>query len=131
MQLCPNTATSWWGNLRLPSRACKFSSSLADKAYTACGEAASTLHALLQVYQAKALKGLHEDSTDPGIMQELHAAMDLALWATKVTARSLGVWFLNTPVCQACHFADTIENFAQQFSVVQKQTEAIKYILPP
>ncbi len=157
MQLCPKTATSWRGNPRLPSRACKFSSSLADKAYTACGEAASALHAmaLLQVYQAKALKELHEGSSDPGVMQELRTATDLALRATKVTARSLGramstlvvqerhLWlnladmrepdkvrFLNAPVCQAGLFGDTVENFAQQFSVAQKQTEAIKHILP-
>ncbi len=157
MQLCPKTATSWRGNPRLPSRACKFSSSLVGKAYTACGKAASTLHAmaLLQVYQARALKELHEGSSDPGVMQKLHTAMDLALRATKVTARSLGqamstlvvqerhLWlnladmrepdkvrFLNAPVCQAGLFGDAVENFAQQFSVAQKQTEAIKHILP-
>ncbi len=157
IQLCPKTATSWRGNPRLPSRACKFSSSLVGKAYTACGEAASTLHAmaLLQVYQARALKELHEGSSDPGVMQELHTAMDLALRVTKVTTRSLGqamstlvvqerhLWlnladmrepdkvrFLNAPVCQAGLFGDAVENFAQQFSVAQKQTEAIKHILP-
>ncbi len=88
-------------------------------------------------------------------MQELRTATDLALRATKVTARSLGramstlvvqerhLWlnladmcepdkvrFLNAPVCQAGLFGDTVENFAQQFSVAQKQTEAIKHILP-
>ncbi len=157
MQLCPKTATSWRGNPHLPSRACKFSSSLAGKAYTACGEAASTLHAmaLLQVYQAKALKELHEGSSDPGVMQELRTATDLALRVTKVTARSLGramstlvvqerhLWlnladmrepdkvrFLNAPVCQAGLFGDAVESFAQQFSAAQKQTEAIKHILP-
>ncbi|KAI2650661.1 Uroporphyrinogen decarboxylase [Labeo rohita] len=69
MRLCPKTSNSWRGNPRLPSRACKFSSSLAVKAYTACGEAASALHAmaLLQVHQAKALQELHEGSSDPGL----------------------------------------------------------------
>ncbi len=92
MQLCTKTATSWWGNPHLASRVCKFSSALAGKAYTACGEATSDLHAmaLLQVYQAKALKELHEGSFNPGVMQELRTVMDLALRATKVTARSLG-----------------------------------------
>ncbi|KAI2645082.1 ORF V: Enzymatic polyprotein [Labeo rohita] len=135
MQLCPKTANSWWGNPRLPSRACKFSSSLAGKAYTACGEATSALHAmaLLQVHQAKALKELHEGSSDPGVMQELQAATDLALRATKVTARSLDrvmstlvvqerhLWlnladmrkpdkvrFFNAPVCQAGLFGDAL-----------------------
>ncbi len=46
--------------------------------------------ALLQTYQAKALKQLYEGSSDPGLMQELRTATDLALRATKVTARSLG-----------------------------------------
>ncbi len=47
MQLCPKTAPFWQGNLRLHFRACKFSSSLAGKAYTACGEATSALHAMV------------------------------------------------------------------------------------
>ncbi len=41
---------------------------------------------LLQVYQAKALKELHEGSSDPWVMQKLHTAADL----TEATARSLG-----------------------------------------
>ncbi len=86
MQLCPRSASTCRGNLRLPSKACKFSSVLMAKAYGAAGQAASTLHAmaLLQVYQAKALKELHEGSSDPGLMQELRTATDLALQVTKV-----------------------------------------------
>ncbi len=92
MQLCPQGAAAWRGNPRLPSRACKFSSALTAKAYGAAGQAASALHAmaLLQVHQAKALKQLHEGDADPGVMQELRTATDLALRATKVTARALG-----------------------------------------
>ncbi len=46
---------------------------LAAKAYSAAGQADSALHAIaiLQVHQAKALKQMHEGSTDPGLMQEL------------------------------------------------------------
>ncbi|KAI2663817.1 Gag-Pol polyprotein [Labeo rohita] len=104
-----------------PSRACEFSSALAGRTYHAAGQAATALHAMatLQVYQAKVLKHLHERGSDQGAMEELRAATDFALRATKVTARSLG-----RP------FGDTVEDFAQQFSVVQKQTEAIKHILP-
>ncbi len=88
MQLCPQSAATWRGNPRLPSRACKFSSALTAKAYSAAGQAASALHAmaLLQVHQAKALKQLHEGGADPGVLQELRTATDLALRATKVTA---------------------------------------------
>ncbi|KAL0149660.1 hypothetical protein M9458_055035, partial [Cirrhinus mrigala] len=126
-------------------------------AYRAAGQAATALHAMatLQVYQAKALKELHRGSPDQVVMQELRAATDLALRETKVTARSLGqvmstlvvqerhLWlnlvqmadvdkarFLAAPVSQAGLFGDTVEDFAQQFSAVQKQTEAIKHILP-
>ncbi len=62
MQLCPQGAAAWRGNPRLPFRACKFSSALTAKAYSAAGQAASALHAmaLLQVHQAKVLKQLHE-----------------------------------------------------------------------
>ncbi len=157
MQLCPRTASTWRGNPLLPSRACRHSSALTGSAYAACGEAASALHAmaLLQVHQAKALRDLHEGGYDPGVLSELRTATDLALRATKVTARSLGramstmvvqerhLWlcladmkevdkarFLNAPVSQTGLFGDAVENFAQQFSAAQKQTEAIRHILP-
>ncbi len=157
MQLCPRTASTWHGNPLLPSRACRHSSALTGSAYTACGEAASALHAmaLLQVHQAKALRDLHEGGHYPEVLSELRTATDLALRATKFTARSLGramstmvvqerhLWlcladmkeadkarFLNAPVSQTCLFGDAVENFAQQFSAAQKQTEAIRHILP-
>ncbi len=153
MQLCPQGAAAWRGNPRLPSRACKFSSALTAKANGAAGQAASALHAmaLLQVHQAKALKQLHEGDADPGVLQELRTATDLALRATKVTAWALGqmmstlvvqerhLWltlvdmrksdkhrFLDSPISQAGLFGDAVEDFAQQFSAAQKQTEAIR-----
>ncbi len=100
--------------------------------------------AILQVHQAKALKQVHEGSTDPGLMQELRTATDFALRATKVTARSLGK-AMSTMVVQEHHLwlnlAEMKEGrwqgtlsrrlgFAQQFSAVQQQTEAIQHILP-
>ncbi|KAI2649176.1 hypothetical protein H4Q32_020398 [Labeo rohita] len=123
VHLCPRGAATWRDRPHLPSRACKFSSALAGRAYHAAGHAATALHAMatLQVYQAKVLKHLHEKDPDQGAMEELRAATDFALRATKVTARSLG---------QGGLFGDTVEDFAQQFSAVQKQTEAIKHILP-
>ncbi len=157
MQLCPQGAAAWRGNPRLPSRACKFSSALTAKAYSAAGQAASALHAmaLLQVHQAKALKQLHEGGADPAGLQELRTATDLALRATKVTARALGqtmstlvvqerhLWltladmresdkhrFLDSPISQAGLFGEAVEGFAQQFSAAQQQTEAFRHILP-
>ncbi|KAL0152834.1 hypothetical protein M9458_051861, partial [Cirrhinus mrigala] len=90
--LCPQNAATWRNRPRLPSKACKLSSALAAKAYSAAGQAASALHAMdiLQVLQAQALKQLHEGRPDKGLMQELRMATDFTLRATKVTARSLG-----------------------------------------
>ncbi len=154
---CVSGCAAWRGNPRLPSRACKFSSALTAKAYGAAGQAASALQAmaLLQVHQAKALKQLHEGDADPGVLQELRTATDLALRATKVTARALGqtmstlvvqerhLWltladmresdkhrFLDSPISQAGLFGEAVEDFAQQFSATQKQTEAFRHILP-
>ncbi len=92
VHLCPRNAATWRNRPRLPSKACKLTAALAAKAYSAAGQTASALHAMaiLQVHQAKALKQVHEGSTDPRLMQELRTATDFALRATKDTARSLG-----------------------------------------
>ena len=156
MQLCPAGASSR-GDPKHPSKACGFSSTLVAKSYSAAGQAAASLHAMaiLQVYQAQMLRDMHEGRTDPGLVDELRAATDLALRATKVTARSLGLvmstavvqerhlWLnladmcepdrtrlLDAPISQAGLFGGAVEDFAQQFSTAQKQTEAIKHILP-
>lgn len=79
IQLCPMT-TSWQGNPNHPSKDCKFSSNLTDKAYKAYGQGASALHAmiLLQVYQAIVLMDMPQGGSD------------LTLRVTKVMARSVG-----------------------------------------
>ncbi len=69
MQLCPQSATAWRGNPRLPSRTCKFSSSLTAKAYShfcpACyGPPASSPGQGVEAV-------LHKGSADPGVVQEL------------------------------------------------------------
>ncbi|KAI2655852.1 Acetyl-coenzyme A carboxylase carboxyl transferase subunit beta [Labeo rohita] len=143
MQLCPGAA---WHSL-----------ALIGSAYAAYGEAGSALHAmaLLQVHQAKALKVLYGGGHDPEVLKAVRIATDLTLRVTKVTAWSLGramstmvvqehhLWlcladmretdktsFLNASVSQTGLFDDTVENFSQQFSAAQKQTEAIRHILP-
>ncbi|KAL0187568.1 hypothetical protein M9458_014667, partial [Cirrhinus mrigala] len=157
VHLCPQDAATWRGSPRLPSKACRLSSALTGRAYSGARQATTALHAMatLQVYQAKALKELHKGSPDQAVLQELRAATDFALRATKVTARSLGqvmstlviqerhLWlnqaqmadvdkarFLDAPVSPAGLFGDNVGDFAQQFSAVQKQTEAISHILP-
>ncbi|KAL0162349.1 hypothetical protein M9458_041745, partial [Cirrhinus mrigala] len=129
VHLCLNSAATWCGRPRPPSKACKLSSSLTARAYNASGQAASALHALaiLQVYQAKALKEVDEGSTDPEVLRELRSATDYALRATKVTAQALGR-AMSTLVAQERHLTPRSppEDFANQFSAVKKQTEAIK-----
>ncbi|KAI2666668.1 enzymatic polyprotein [Labeo rohita] len=112
-------------------------------ACAASGQAASTLHAMaiLQVYQAKVLKDLHEGVPNSELLHELRSATDYALQAMKVTAQALGramstmvvqerhlwlnlakmrdaekVHFLEAPISQAGLFGDIVEAFAQQFS---------------
>ncbi|KAL0195456.1 hypothetical protein M9458_009028, partial [Cirrhinus mrigala] len=114
VHLCPQNAATWRNRSRFPSKACKLSSALAAKAYSAAGQAA--------------------------LMQELRTATDFALRATKVMSTMVvqerHLWlnlaqmcdadkvrFLDAPISQAGLFGDT-------FSAVQKQTEAIKHILP-
>ncbi len=150
VHLCPQNAATWRNRPCLPSKACKLTAALTAKAYTAAGQAASTLHtmAILQVHQAKALKQVHEGSTDAGLMQELPTASDFALRVTKVIAfprvvQEHHLWlnlvemkdvdkarFFDAPISQAGLVGDTIEGFAQQFSAVQQQIEAIQHILP-
>ncbi|KAL0154035.1 hypothetical protein M9458_050694 [Cirrhinus mrigala] len=62
-------------------------------------------------------------------MQELRAATDFALRATKI-ADIDKARFLDTPISQGGLFGDTVKDFAQQFSAVQKQTEALRHIFP-
>ncbi len=157
VHLCPRNAATWRNRPRLLSKACKLTAALAAKAYSAAGQAASALHAMaiLQVHQAKALKQVHEASTEPGLMQELRTATDFALRETKVMARSLRkamsimvvqerhlglnlaemkdvdkARFLDASISQGGLFGETADGFAQQFSAVQQQTEAIQHILP-
>ncbi len=151
MQLCPQGAAAWRGNPRLPSRACKFSSTLTAKAYGAAGQAASALHAmaLLQVHQAKALKQLHEGDADPGVLQELRTATDLALshgpgsddvhisGPGAPPVADLGGYegvrqapLPGLPDLPGGLFGEAVEDFAQQFSAAQKQTKAFCHILP-
>ncbi len=91
--LCPSAAANWRvrNNASLPSKPCRATANLAGKAFSAAGQAASTLHVMviLQVYQAKLLKSLDECGLDSEIFKELRRATDLALRATKVTARAI------------------------------------------
>ncbi|KAL0152428.1 hypothetical protein M9458_052151, partial [Cirrhinus mrigala] len=61
------------------------------KAYTASGQVASALRTIviLQVYQAKVLKDLHEGAPDPELLQELRSVTDYALRASQALGRAM------------------------------------------
>ncbi|KAL0158991.1 hypothetical protein M9458_047067, partial [Cirrhinus mrigala] len=111
------------------------------KRSSVAGQAASALHAIaiLQIHQAKALKNCTRLVLTE-VMQELRTASDFALRAMKVMSTMVvqehhlwlnlaqmsdadKVCFLEAPISQAGLFGDTVKDFAQQFSAVQKQTE--------
>lgn len=56
--LCPPTASSWRSRAVHPLKPCRNTSALAERAFSASGQAASALHtvAVLQVFQAKLLQ---------------------------------------------------------------------------
>ncbi|KAL0160988.1 hypothetical protein M9458_044713, partial [Cirrhinus mrigala] len=135
VHLCLRGAATWRDRPYLPSKACKFSSALAGRTYHTAGQAATALHAMatLQVYQAKVLKHLHEKGSDQGAMEEL----PWFPWSGDVHHSGPGATPMADPGPDGRRrqitgglFGDTVEDFAQQFLVVQKQTESIKHILP-
>ncbi len=59
------------------------------------------------------------------VVQERH------LWLNLVEMKDVDkAHFLDAPISQAGLFGDTVEGFAQQFSAVQQQTEAIQHTCP-
>nr|XP_055053865.1 protein NLRC3-like [Misgurnus anguillicaudatus] len=106
MQLCPAGVSYWKDRPALPSRACRHSSALTESAYQACGEAASAIHAM-------------------ALLQERHLWLCLADMRDADKTR-----LLNAPVSQAGLFGEAVEDFAQQVSATQKQTEALANIMP-
>ncbi len=96
--LSPNSAPSWKSRPVLPSKPCRTTSALIGKSYMVAGQAGAALHtmAILQAYQVEVLKEMDEgDGVTPEAVKELRRATDLALCATKHTARAFR--FSSTP----------------------------------
>ncbi|XP_016362662.1 uncharacterized protein LOC107704287 [Sinocyclocheilus anshuiensis] len=74
--LCPQNAFTLRNCPRLPSKACKFTSSMTAGAYSAARHAASTLHAMA-ILQGQTLREMHKVSPDPVPMQELQRERDV------------------------------------------------------
>ncbi|XDV32563.1 hypothetical protein PO909_003350 [Leuciscus waleckii] len=81
-----------WKTAQLPSRPCRATAHIAEKAYTSAGHAASALHtmAILQVFQTRLLGSLDEGNPDPELLRKLRTAADLALAASKKVAQGIG-----------------------------------------
>ncbi|ROL44132.1 hypothetical protein DPX16_15625 [Anabarilius grahami] len=97
---CPPAAVGWKTKRALPSKPCRTTSTLAGRAYTSAGQAASALHtmAIFQVFQAKLLRSLDESGIDAPAFRDLRSATDLALRATKATAQAIGRFHRGTKV---------------------------------
>ncbi len=149
--LCPPTAIGWKAKASHPSKPCRATSTLAGRAYSAAGQAASVLHsmAVLQVFQTKMLTS-EEASLDAASLRDLRSATDLALHDTKATAQAIGrsmsslvvlerhLWltmtemkevdkvpFLDAPVSSGSLFGPAVEGFAEHFTEAQKSSQAM------
>ncbi len=91
--LSPSLAPSWKSCPLLPTKPCRTTFALIGKSYIAAGQAGMARHtmAILQAYQADVLKEMDEGTgLTPEAVKELRRATDLALRATKHTARTVG-----------------------------------------
>ncbi len=91
--LSPSLAPSCKSRPLLPTKPCRTTSALIGKSYIAAGQSGMALHtmAILQAYQADVLKEMDEGTgLTPEAVKELCRATDLALRATKHTARPVG-----------------------------------------
>ncbi|KAL1278055.1 hypothetical protein QQF64_024728 [Cirrhinus molitorella] len=155
--LCPAAAKTLGSDISLPSKPCRTTAHLANKAYASDGEAASALHAMavLQVFQAKLLQTAEGGALSAEAVKDLHAATDFALMATKRAAQAVGkamgfmvvlqrhLWLnladlkdadrrvlLNAPVSPSGLFGDAVESIIERFAEAQKRAKAMSHVMP-
>ncbi len=155
--LSPGAASSQKAPV-LPTKPLRVSSALVGKGYTAAGQAGACLHtmAVLQAYQADLLKELDEgeqiSSSDVG---DLRRTADLALRATKETARAIGrsmaalvaaerhlwltlsdmkkkdrVFLMDAPLVPSGLFGDAVDSVVDRYQEARKQAAAFQRFLP-
>lgn len=90
--LCPAASKTLGLDISLPSKPCRTTTHLANKAYASDGEEASALHAMtvLQVFQAKLLQAAEGGALTAKASKDLHAVMDFALMVTKRAPQAVG-----------------------------------------
>ncbi len=156
--LATNSAAAWKSHPLLPSKSCRVKSSLVGKSYSAAGQAAAMLHsmALLQAYQAELLKELDEgEGITPEAVKELRRATNLALGATKHTARAVGrsmagmvtverhLWLnlteikekdksflMDARISKDGLFGDSVTAVVEKFRVAKQQSAAFRQLIP-
>ncbi len=156
--LSPSLAPSWKSHPLLPTKPCKTTSALIGKSYITAGQAGMALHtmAILQAYQADVLKEMDEGTVlTPEAVKELRRATDLALRATKHTARAVGrslvgsvaaerhlwlnltemrekekVFVLDAPISQSGLFGEAVSSVVEKFRSAKTQSAALKQFMP-
>lgn len=146
-----------WKTASLPSKPCRATAHIAEKAYISAGHAASALHtmAILQVFQTRLLGSLDEGSPDPESLRKLRTAADLALAASKKIAQGIGrnmsslvvlhrhLWltlsgmrdaekrqFLDAPVSPTGLFGVAVESLSEKYAETVKQSKMMPHLLP-
>ncbi|CAM4466038.1 unnamed protein product [Leuciscus chuanchicus] len=141
----------------LPSKACRMTSTLLARIFSAAGQAASALHtmATLQIFQGDLLRKLDEMGPEAICIADLRSASDLTLRATKSAAQAMGrcmasatvakrhLWltltemadsepnaFLDAPLSSAGLFGSSLSEFVERFTEAQKASQAFKHFLP-
>ncbi len=155
--LCPAAAKTLDSDFSLPSKPCRTTAHLANKAYASNGKAASSLHAMavLQLFQAKLLQAAEGGALTAEATKDLRAATDFALMATKRAAQAMGkamgfmvvlqrhLWLnladlkeadrkvlLNAPVTPSGLFGDAVESITERFAEAQKRAKAMSHVMP-
>ncbi len=155
--LCPAAAKTLGSAISLPSKPCRTTAHLANKAYASDGEAASALHAMavLQVFQAKILQAAEGGALTAEATKDLRAATDFALMVTKRAAQAVGKAMgfmvvlqrhlmlnladlkeadrkvlLNAPVTPSGLFGDAVESITDRFAEAQKRAKAMSHVMP-
>ncbi len=151
-------APPWKSCSFLPTKPCRTTFTLIGKFYIAAGQAGIVLHtmAILQAYQADVLKEMAEDGgLIPEAVKELRKATDLALRATKHTARAVGrsmvgsvaaerhlwlnlmeirekekVFLLDAPIAQTRLFGEAVSSVVEKFRSAKSQSAALRQFMP-
>ncbi len=155
--LSPGVASSLKAPV-LPSKPLRTTSALVGKGYAAAGQAGACLHTMsvLQAYQADLLKELDEgEQIKSDDIVELRRTADLALHATKETARAIGrcmaalvaaerhlwltlsdmkdkdrVFLMDTPLAPSGLFGNAINSVVDRYQEARKQGAAFQRFLP-